>query len=100
MGAFDLPPTAHNLYLNVAAEQGLIGLTALAALMIALFAMTMRLRRMPGVRDRALGRALLGVCVVVALHNLFDVTFLDPKTSTLVWTLFGIGAARAGTADT
>jgi putative inorganic carbon (HCO3(-)) transporter len=100
MGAFDLPPTAHNLYLNVAAEQGLIGLTALAALMIALFAMTMRLRRMPEARDRALGMALLGVCVVLALHNLFDVTFLDPKTSTLVWTLFGIGAARAGTADT
>jgi putative inorganic carbon (HCO3(-)) transporter len=99
-GQFDLPPTAHNLYLNTAAEQGLIGLAALAVLMVAIVRMTSRLGRAGNARDRALGRALLGVGIVLALHNLFDLTFLEPKTSMLVWTLLGVGAARAGAADT
>ena len=99
-GQFDLPPTAHNLYLNTAAEQGLVGLAALAVLMIAIVRMTSRLGRAVDVRDRALGQALLGVAIVLALHNLFDLTFLEPKTSMLVWALLGVGAARAGTAET
>jgi putative inorganic carbon (HCO3(-)) transporter len=99
-GQFDLPPTAHNLYLNTAAEQGLVGLVALALLGVGWLALTRRLRRRSDARDRALGTALLGVGIVLALHNLFDVTFVDPKTSTLVWALIGAGAARAGASET
>jgi putative inorganic carbon (HCO3(-)) transporter len=95
-GAFDVPDTAHNLYLNVAAEQGLLGLGALLLLGIAVVRMTALLSRAPDARDRALGRALLGMAMVLALHNVFDVTFVEPKTSALVWGLFGVGAARAG----
>jgi putative inorganic carbon (HCO3(-)) transporter len=94
-GRFDAPPTAHNLYLNVASEQGLLGIGALLLLVVAALRMTGRLRASPDARDRALGRALLGVGVVLALHNLFDVTFVEPKTSALVWGLLGLGAARA-----
>jgi putative inorganic carbon (HCO3(-)) transporter len=92
-GQFDVPPTAHNLYLNVAAEQGLLGVAALLALGIALVRMTALLRRDADPRRRAMGVALLGVVLVLALHNLFDVTFVDPKTSALAWALFGVGAA-------
>lgn len=92
-GRFDVPPTAHNLYLNVAAEEGVFGLAALLALAIAFLRMVGTLRKAADPRRRAMGTALLGMGLVLALHNLFDVTFLDPKTSTLVWMLFGIGAA-------
>jgi putative inorganic carbon (HCO3(-)) transporter len=92
-GGFDVPPTAHNLYLNVAVEQGLVGVMALVLLGIAVVQMTIRLRRSEDRRRRAMGLALLGSATVIALHNLFDVTFVDPKTSVLTWSLFGVGAA-------
>ncbi|MEA2312352.1 MAG: hypothetical protein QOE28_2320, partial [Solirubrobacteraceae bacterium] len=92
-GGFDVPPTAHNLYLNVAAEEGLVGLSALALLAIAFVQMTVRLRRSPFARARAMGLGLMGMGLALALHNLFDVTFTDPKSSVLCWSLFGVGAA-------
>ena len=94
-GRFDVPPTAHNLYLNVGAEQGLLGLAALVVLGIAFLRMTSLLRRDPDARVRAMGAGLLGSGLVLALHNLFDVTFVDPKTSVLAWALIGVGAALA-----
>jgi putative inorganic carbon (HCO3(-)) transporter len=94
-GHFDVPPTAHDLYLNVAAEQGLLGLAALLGLAIAIGRLILLLRRDQDPRRRGLGTALFGVALVLALHNLFDVTFVDPKTSTLVWALLGVGAAFA-----
>ena len=36
---------------------------------------------------------LLGSGVVLLVHNFFDATFSDPKTATLIWTMFGAGAA-------
>ena len=94
-GAFDVPDAAHNLYLNTLAEQGLVGIAALIALGIGILRMTGGLRGSPDRRIRALGWGLLGTTIVVAAHNVFDVTFVDPKTSVLVWTLLGVGAAAA-----
>ena len=92
-GAFDVPETAHNLYLNTLAEQGLLGLAALIVLGIGILRMTVALRGSPDARIRALGWGLLGTLIVVAAHNAFDVTLVDPKTSVLIWTLLGVGAA-------
>jgi O-antigen ligase len=92
-GFLDPPETAHNLYLNTAAEQGLIGLSALALLIVAFFALCLRLRRSADARTRTMGLALGGAGVVLFVHNVFDVTFLDPKTSTLAWALIGVGGA-------
>ena len=94
-GAFDVPETAHNLYLNTLAEQGLVGLAALIVLGIGILRLTSTLRASPDPRVRALGWGLLGSAIVLTAHNAFDVTFVDPKTSVLVWTLFGVGAAAA-----
>src|SRR5215213_6423620 len=92
-GVLVAPETAHNLYLNTLAEQGLIGIAALALLLGSFFAMVLRLRRAADARIRALAFGLLGSGVVVAVHNFFDVTFSDPKNGTLLWVLFGVGAA-------
>jgi O-antigen ligase len=88
-----LPPTAHNLYMNTLAEQGLIGISALLLLTSAIAAVGHQLRRSLDPRTRAYGLALLGVGLALLASNIFDVTFTDAKTSTLAWCLFGVGSA-------
>lgn len=94
-GYFSAPETAHNLYLNTLAEQGAIGMAALVLLAVAIARLALRLRQQPDPRVRALGNALVGVGVVLLVHNFFDVTFLDPKTATVVWAFLGVAAAAA-----
>lgn len=94
-GGFELPPTAHNLYLNTLAEQGLLGLTALLVLIFAFLRTVWRLSRSTDPRIRGMARGLLGAGIVLAVHNVFDVTFSDAKSATLVWVLLGVAAALA-----
>lgn len=94
-GGFGLPPTAHNLYLNTLAEQGLLGLTALLLLALAFLRTVRHLSRSTDPRIRGMARGLLGAGIVLAVHNVFDVTFSDAKGATLVWVLLGVAAALA-----
>ena len=87
------PETAHNLYLNTLAEQGLVGIVALVLLVLAAGRLALDLRRSDDPRVRGFGLGLLGVGVALLTSNLFDVTFVDPKTSILAWTIIGVGAA-------
>jgi O-antigen ligase len=87
------PESAHNLYLNTLAEQGLVGIAALFLLVLAAGRMILTLRRSADARIRAFGLGLLGAGIALLVSNLFDVTFVDPKTSMLAWTLLGVGAA-------
>ncbi|HXV58919.1 MAG TPA: O-antigen ligase family protein [Gaiellaceae bacterium] len=87
------PESAHNLYLNTLAEQGLLGVAALALLILAAGRMVLALRRSADPRMRGFGLGLLGAGIALLVSNLFDVTFVDPKTSILAWTLLGVGAA-------
>jgi len=87
------PETAHNLYLNTLAEQGLVGIAALLLLVLAAGRLALALRRSDDPRVRGFGLGLLGAGVALLVSNLFDVTFVDPKTSILAWTILGVGAA-------
>ena len=87
------PESAHNLYLNTLAEQGLVGIAALLLLILAAGRMVLALRRSADARVRGFGLGLLGAGILLLVSNLFDVTFVDPKTSMLAWTLLGVGAA-------
>jgi O-antigen ligase len=87
------PETAHNLYLNTLAEQGLVGIAALLLLVLAAGRLTLALRRSDDPRVRGFGLGLLAAGVALLVSNLFDVTFVDPKTSILAWTILGVGAA-------
>lgn len=101
---FALPPTAHNQYLNTLAEQGLVGMLALAGLAIGFLRSAFSLGRSADPRMRGMSRGLLGAGLVLATHSLVDVTFSDAKNATLVWVLLGVAAAlvridvQAGTA--
>jgi O-antigen ligase len=87
------PETAHSLYLNTLAEQGLVGIAALVLLTLGAGRMVLALRRAADPRIRGFGLGLLGAGIALLVSNLFDVTFVDPKTSMLAWTLLGVGAA-------
>lgn len=87
------PQTAHNLYLNTLAELGLIGGLALAAFVISALRLGLALRRSADPATAAIGFAVLGGMIVLFVHNLFDVTLLDPKNAIQAMALLGIGSA-------
>jgi O-antigen ligase len=90
---FQPPPHAHNIFLQLLAEQGLLGLLAFAAILLAAVRTTLRLRRRSDRQARLLGSGLLAALAAFLVHNLFDVTFEDPQTGLYVFVLFGLIAA-------
>ena len=80
---------AHNIYLNVAAETGLIGLGCYLLLWISIFVVTLRaIRRAQGF-DRAVAVGLLGAWVYLGTHMLVDNLYVN-NTHILIGALFGL----------
>jgi O-antigen ligase len=67
---------AHNYYLNVAAESGLIGLAAYAFLWIAIFWSAWRAVRTTHGFAQGVAAGAFGVLVALSIHNLFDNLFV------------------------
>ena len=67
---------AHNYYLNVAAETGLVGLAAYLVLWGAAFWQGWRAVRAVGPAWRSVAAGLLGMLVALSVHNLFDNLFV------------------------
>ena len=88
---------AHNIYLNVAAETGLIGLGLYLLLWISILALTFRaIRRAQGF-DRAAAVGLMGAWVYLGTHMLVDNLYVN-NTHLLIGALLGlltVIAARA-----
>ena len=80
--AYYIPPWeeplghAHNYYLNIAAETGLIGLLAYLVLWGAAFWQTILCIRRSSGWQRALAIGLLGVLAHLSVHNFFDNLFV------------------------
>ena len=82
--------TAHNLYLNVAVEQGIFGFLALAAIyLIALWSIL----RDQGGGDPLLVGAALSSLVIVMLHNLVDNVIGDSYLAMLLFIVPGFAFA-------
>ncbi|MBA2348545.1 MAG: O-antigen ligase family protein [Solirubrobacterales bacterium] len=92
---FEPPPHAHNLFINTAAEQGALGLSALVAALVAaaLLSKRLRYRRVPWAQP--LGRAGFAMLAAFVVHSLFDVTFLESTATTLLALLAVLSAADA-----
>ncbi len=85
---------AHNIYLNVAAETGLIGLAFYLWLWIIIVVQTLRaIRRAPGF-DRAVAVGLMGAWVYLGTHMLVDNLYVN-NTHILIGALFGLLAVIA-----
>ncbi len=68
---------AHNLYLNLLAEAGLLGLIAYLAFWIAIFRITWSLRRQPDQFARSIAVGLLGCWSYIAVHSVFDNLYVN-----------------------
>ena len=80
---------AHNIYLNVAAETGLIGLGLYLLLWISILALTFRaIRRAQGF-DRAAAVGLMGAWVYLGTHMLVDNLYVN-NTHLMIGALFGL----------
>jgi O-antigen ligase len=73
-----VPPHAQNLYLNVLAEEGIIGLLSLLALALAAVITIYRGCRVRDPAGRAICMASGAGIMTVALHSLLDVTLPGP----------------------
>jgi len=88
------PPHAQNLYLNILAEEGLVGIATFALLTLLSLGVVYRGCR---VRDRAGQAICAGIgagLVTLALHSLLDVTLFGP-TALPVFALVGVAAVFA-----
>jgi putative inorganic carbon (HCO3(-)) transporter len=87
---------AHNLYLQVGAELGLLGFLAYLsfyATLLGLLIRTARDRRAGSARGLAL--ALLAGLITFLVHGFFEVITYAPRPAVIVWALFGLMVAVA-----
>jgi putative inorganic carbon (hco3(-)) transporter len=68
---------AHNYYLNLLAEVGIVGLTAYLAFWAAVIWMTARIVRRAAYPDRGLALGLMGAWIHLATHQLVDKLFVN-----------------------
>ena len=84
------PRYAHNCYLQVAAETGIVGLLAFVGLLGALFARLMGVMRQPQFRESLLVAGLLAGLVAFAIQAGVDTNFYSLRQAALFWTLAGL----------
>ena len=89
---FEPPPHAHNLPLQLLAEQGLVGFAAFGAVAATTVSAAVRLRRAADRRVAVLGAGMLGALGGLFVHNLFDVTLLE-NAGVQLWGVFGLLSA-------
>jgi O-antigen ligase len=80
---------AHNIYLNVAAETGIIGLGLYLVLWISVFAVTFRGTRRATGFDRAVAVGLMGAWVYLGTHMLVDNLYVN-NSHLMIGALFGV----------
>jgi hypothetical protein len=83
---------AHNELLEVATEQGVIGLVAVLWLWTAAVTTGIRAAK-SAVTDRHLRWGLVGATLVFMLHGMVDVDLRSPPNQTLLWLLLGLLAS-------
>jgi O-antigen ligase len=88
---------AHNLYLQLLAETGVLGFLAFALLFLLALLSAARMRREDNDVNSPLGFAALAALCSVAAHGLVDYLFnASPQFGTLFWTILAMVAAFQG----
>jgi O-antigen ligase len=94
LGNFNLQNSryAHNSYLQIWAEMGILGLFSLIWIVSVVFKTCFRnLTQSPYKRQVA---GLLAANVVFLMHNFLDFTFFLPEISLIWWVILGLAMAR------
>lgn len=88
------PPHAHNLFLQVAVDMGLPGLISFLALLLAAWALLVRLHCGGDETARLFAWGLAGSLAALAVHGLVDAVAWSSKAAPLFWMLLGMLAAQ------
>jgi putative inorganic carbon (hco3(-)) transporter len=89
---------AHNYYLNLAAETGIVGLTGYLLTMALAFGAAIRGLRGPNPFWRAVALGVLGSLVAISLHSAFDNLFVH-GVSVQIGALIALAALSSGQAE-
>jgi O-antigen ligase len=68
---------AHNYYLNILAEAGIIGLLVYGKVWVTIITLSWRIRRHPDMLTRLIGIGLVGGWVYLLIHSLFDNLYVN-----------------------
>lgn len=82
---------AHNSYLQMAAETGIVGLISFVLVIVSLF--TISLMSLKNIKDSFYSGILLGLLVGLfgfLVHSFFDVNFYALQLATLMWFIMGL----------
>lgn len=94
---FEPPPHAHDLFIQMLAEEGVLGLLALLAVIGVAVRMTLELRGHGERWIRVVASAMLAALVAFLIHNIFDVTLIQ-ETGIDFWAMLGLISALAAIA--
>jgi len=84
---------AHNIFLNMLAERGLIGLAAFGLVLVVMFrSLFAALRTAGSTTQRTLIAGLIAVFAGYLAHSMLDVSYYDYKILLLFWVLVGAAA--------
>jgi O-antigen ligase len=86
-----VPPHAQNLYLNVLAEEGIVGIAALAVVLLGALVLFFRASGAADARARAIGLGCGAGLLTLCLHSILDVTLF----SELAFPFFALIALNA-----
>jgi hypothetical protein len=89
-GLFHHPVWAHNLYLELLAEQGIVGLISFGCVLAAGIAGGRRLQRTPTEDARLLGAGALASLIALCGAGFFELTLAREWVVTVLFTLLGV----------
>ncbi len=82
---------AHNLFLNMAAERGVVGFAAFVALIVIMFKSLMSaVRSAPDFPYRVLVAGVIASLLGFLVHSQFDVSYYDYKILLMFWFIVGL----------
>ena len=90
---------AHNTYLQVAAEQGFVGLMTFLLVIGVIMTHAWRLMVEDRSDDKWLRLGLIGAMAAFFIHNLVDYTWYIPGVAIAFWIIAGLAAGRASEAS-
>ncbi|MDO8489463.1 MAG: O-antigen ligase family protein, partial [Candidatus Omnitrophota bacterium] len=90
IGNFNLMQSryAHNSYLQIWAEMGILGIISIFLLIIAVFKSAFK--NIKGSLDKNQTICLICACAVFLMHNLVDFSFFVPEVSLIWWSIAGL----------
>lgn len=91
-----VPPQAHNLFVNLAAEVGLVGLLAFVAMLAVTLFKVLRVYRTGSAQMRTLALGMAAGLLATLVHNLVDVTVYQGFVAILFFSYLGILDAADG----